>query len=142
VDGGRGSDGTAARGPALVVVADLLVRQQLVEGLAAAGFEPVVAAGPGALRERLDRVRPAVVLVDLELRTLDPIEAIRQLKDDAPTAGVPVLGVAGHRSTVLRERALAAGCDRVATRGEAAARLDRLLARLVGAPGASSTPSA
>lgn len=118
-------------GTVLAVVSDLILRQKVVEGLSAAGFEVQVAGGPTVMRERLSAQRPLAVLIDLENRGMDAIELISELKADPETASIPLLGFFGHVNIDIRTRALAAGCDRVATRGEVASRLDRLMEKLL-----------
>lgn len=103
----------------------------MVEGLAAAGYEAQVAGGPTVMRDRLAARRPAAILIDLENRGMDAIETIAALKADPETASIPLLGFFGHVNIDIRTRALAAGCDRVATRGEVASRLDRLMEKLL-----------
>lgn len=119
------------KGVVLAVVSDLLLRQKVVEGLLAAGYEAQVAGGPSVLADKLAAQRPVAILLDLENRSLDAVDTIERLKADAETADIPLLGFFGHVNIDIRTRALAAGCDRVATRGEVASRLDRLLAHLL-----------
>ena len=54
------------------------------------------------------KVRPDVVLLDLQLPGVDGLEVCRRLKADPETAGVPVVGFsAGYNEAGAR----AAGCD-------------------------------
>lgn len=122
---------TGRQATVVAVVADLILRQKMVEGLAAAGYAPRVASGPTRLAEALAAGAPVAILIDLEITSLDAPETIRALRADPATAEVPVLGFFGHVNTSVRDAALAAGCDRVATRGEMAMRLDRLMERLL-----------
>lgn len=124
---------TAPREAILAVVSDLILRQKVVEGLSAAGYEAEIAGGPSVMRDKIAARRPVAILLDLESRAMDAVEVIAELKADAATRAVPLLGFFGHVNVEIRTRALAAGCDRVATRGEVATRLDRLLAQLLDA---------
>lgn len=124
-------DDTMGTDTILAVVSDLLLRQKVVEGLSAAGYAAQIASGSSTMRDKIATHRPVAILLDLENRAIDPVETIRELKAGAATAATPLLGFFGHVNTEIRERALAAGCDRVATRGEVATRLDRLLGRLL-----------
>lgn len=112
-----------------MIVSDLLMRQTVEEGLRAAGYIPVGAAGIERMRQRLGEHRPVVAVVDLETARLDLGEAFALLEAE----GVPALGFCGHTDVDLRAAGLAAGCRRVVTRGEIAARLDRLVQSLVAA---------
>jgi two-component system, cell cycle response regulator DivK len=128
---GDGGIAPARQATVVAVVSDLILRQRMVEGLAAAGFAPRVASGPTRLREALADGAPTAILIDLETTALDAVATIRALRADPATAAVPLLGFFGHVNTAVRDAALAAGCDRVATRGEMAMRLDRLMERLL-----------
>ncbi|MEW6582101.1 MAG: hypothetical protein AB1416_05000 [Actinomycetota bacterium] len=129
-----GHDDTHAgeRGTVVAVVTDLLLRQKMVEGLAAAGYAARIASGPTRLRDALDAEPPTAILLDLEARSFDAVALIRDLRADPATHAVPILGFFGHTNLAVRDDALAAGCTRVATRGEMAMRLDRLMDRLLG----------
>jgi DNA-binding response OmpR family regulator len=121
----------APRGTVLAVVSDLLLRQKVVEGLRAAGYDAQVAGGPSVMRDKLAAQRPVAMLIDLENRGTDVVEMIADLKAGDATSDIPLLGFFGHVNVDIRTRALAAGCDKVATRGEVASRLDRLMAQLL-----------
>jgi CheY-like chemotaxis protein len=121
-------------------VSDLLLRQRIVEGLLAAGYSVEVAGGPTVVGDKLAHLSPVALVIDLETRSLDAVDLIAGLRADPGTARLPVLGVFGHVNTDVRDRALAAGADHVATRGEMAMRLDRLMGRLL--PASHAAPAA
>lgn len=54
---------------------------------------------------------PGLVIMDLSLPVLDGWDALRQLRADPATAGVPALALTGHVTERDRERAEAAGFD-------------------------------
>ena len=112
----------------LVFATDLLLRSRVEEGLKATGCRAVAAAGPTRLRERLDQERPSAAFVDLEAR--GGADAVA----DLAALGVPVVGFCGHTERDLRSRGLELGCSRVITRGEVAAKLDRVLEMLLSEP--------
>ena len=114
-------------GPLVVAfVTDVLLRSRVEEGLKAAGYRFVGAAGPTRLRERIEQESPVASLVDLEAR--DALNAVETLA----ARGIPVLGFCGHTEQDLRARGLELGCRRVITRGEVAVKLDRVLESLLG----------
>ena len=79
-----------------------------------------------ALLEGL-RSGPDLVIVDLDAAHLDPLGAIDQVR----RAGGPhVIAFANHTRVDLIERARAAGCEEVHTRGSLSASLRRILASL------------
>lgn len=110
-----------------MVVSDLLMRQTVEESLRAAGYAPVGAAGITRLRQRLSEHTPVAAVMDLETSGLDLDEALDALRE----AGTRTVGFCGHTERDLRARGLAAGCARVVTRGEVAARLDRIMRDLL-----------
>ena len=72
------------------------------------GLHPVLAANGIEALAAVEAVRPAVVLVDMQMPLVDGAEVARRLKADPGTRAIPIVGLsAGAR----REAALAAGCD-------------------------------
>jgi CheY-like chemotaxis protein len=128
--------GTDARNRPLVlmVVYDLFFRQKVEEGLLAAGYRVEAAMGPRKMREKIDRELPSCLVMDLEITSMDAVEAIRELKGDPATRDLPVIGYCSHVKLDLRSQALDAGCDRVAARSEISSRLDRLVGQFAGGP--------
>lgn len=61
------------------------------------------------------RLRPDIVLMDLEMPELDGIEATRRIKQHDPAAGIIVLTI--HSDSHFMERADAAGADAFIEKG-------------------------
>lgn len=124
---------------ARVVVADddLLFSSRLSAALAAFGYRPVVVRSEAALDEAM-RGAPRAAIVNLALRGFNAADAIRRLKMDAATRGIPLLGFCGHRDVDRARAARAAGCDAVTTNGVVTADLQRVLEALID----SARPSA
>jgi CheY-like chemotaxis protein len=72
---------------------------------------------------------PDLVLMDMSLPVLDGWEATRQLKGDAATRGIPIIGLTAHALSGEREKALEAGCDDFDTKP---IELSRLLEKIEG----------
>jgi CheY-like chemotaxis protein len=70
---------------------------------------------------------PALLIVDLNARTGQPLEAVRTLKADPAVRGVTVLGFCSHVQHELRTAADEAGCDQVLARSAFTAQLPELL---------------
>jgi CheY-like chemotaxis protein len=72
------------------------------------GLHAVLAANGAEALAAVEAVRPAVVLLDMQMPLVDGSEVARRLKADPATRDIPIIGLsAGER----REAALAAGCD-------------------------------
>jgi two-component system, cell cycle response regulator DivK len=56
-------------------------------------------------------LRPALVLMDIQLPGMDGIEAFRRLRGDPATRSIPVLAVTASAMTHSRQQILAAGFD-------------------------------
>ena len=54
---------------------------------------------------------PDVILMDLEMPDDDRWEAVRRLKNDLQTRGIPIIGMSAHAVESEREKAIATGCD-------------------------------
>ncbi len=75
------------------------------------GFEVEVATDG---QDGLDKARstaPAIMLLDMNLPTMDGWTVARTLKDDPATAALPIIALTAHAMAGDREKALAAGCD-------------------------------
>ncbi len=123
--------------PIVVFVPDLLMRQQLVGGLEAAGFSTKGAATAARLATALETTRPAAVLVELDGVGIDGVAVVADLKAGDRTADVPVIGFCAHTRTELIQAARDAGADRVVSRGELTHRLARIATEVTGDPAAS-----
>jgi CheY-like chemotaxis protein len=87
--------------------------------------------GDEAVREA-QRLLPDLLLLDMNLPVLDGWGVARQLKADAATARLPIIGVSAHAMAGDRERALTAGCDEYETKPVDWASLLPKIERLLG----------
>jgi CheY-like chemotaxis protein len=99
-------------GELILVVEDNDKNRKLVRDvLTAKGYRLVEAeTGEDGLRLAHEQ-RPALVLMDIQLPGIDGIEALRRLRADAATAGIPVIAVTASAMTQDRQTILAAGFD-------------------------------
>jgi DNA-binding response OmpR family regulator len=101
---------TAIEATSVVVVADDLIwASRLRAAVERADAAPLVAKSLGELSSALTGGEVGAVLVDLNGRAYDGVEAVRT----ATVAGRTVLAVGQHEDLELRRRALDAGARRV-----------------------------
>ncbi|MFQ5593449.1 MAG: response regulator [Anaerolineae bacterium] len=60
--------------------------------------------------ELAGRVRPALILLDIQLPAMDGYQVARRLKEMAETRDIPIVAVTSYAMVGDRERILAAGC--------------------------------
>jgi two-component system cell cycle response regulator DivK len=99
-------------GSHVLVVEDNEKNMKLVRDiLLATGYSPLEAtSGEEALALAAEH-SPALVLMDIQLPDLDGSEALRRLRSDERTAGIPVLALTAQAMQGDRERFLASGFD-------------------------------
>ena len=54
---------------------------------------------------------PDLILMDIQLPGMDGLEAVKALKANPSTQGIPIVALTAHAMTTHRERALEAGCS-------------------------------
>jgi len=95
----------------LVVEDNEMNRDMLTRRLERRGYEPLIAVDG---EEGLDKAKngaPDLILMDLSLPKLDGWTAIKRLKSDDATKGIPVIALTAHAMSGDREKALGAGAD-------------------------------
>ena len=74
------------------------------------GYQVREATTALAAFEILDKERPDLIVMDIQLPGMDGLEATRKLKEQPATADIPVIAVTSYAMKGDREKALAAGC--------------------------------
>lgn len=116
---------------ALLVVGDIFFSSRLRDTLKHLGFSATSARTDAEVETALGQGMPALVIVDLTIRTLDAAELVRRLKAaDAATRGVPLIAFAGHLEVDRLGAAARAGADLVVTNGQISQNLPGLVASL------------
>jgi CheY-like chemotaxis protein len=73
------------------------------------------------------KLKPPLIILDLNCDAADPLDLIARIKSDADTAGTGMIGFISHVQTELRQRAQEAGCDTVVARSVFAQNLQSIL---------------
>ena len=95
----------------ILIVDDDASNQLLVRSvLEPAGYSLEVASTANQTLERLKTVKPALILMDVELPGKDGLSLTRLLKTMSPTTRIPVVAMTSHTSLQWRQDALEAGC--------------------------------
>lgn len=75
------------------------------------GYEVVPAVdGPTGI-ELAARVRPSLILLDIQLPRMDGYAVARELRRNPALCGIPIVAVTSYAMMGDREKALTAGCD-------------------------------
>jgi two-component system, cell cycle response regulator DivK len=74
------------------------------------GYQVREATTAQAAFEMVDKDRPDLIVMDIQLPGIDGLEATRKLKEQPATADIPVIAVTSYAMKGDREKALAAGC--------------------------------
>ncbi len=102
-------------------------RVLLARSLATSGYSTIEAADGAEAIELATEHRPSIIMLDVQMPTMDGFEACLRLKSMEKTAGIPVLFLTSHSEPANIERAFAVGgCDCIAKpfhMGEVKARL-------------------
>jgi CheY-like chemotaxis protein len=103
--------GANVAGKNILLVEDNEVNRRLAGFLLRShGYEVREATTALAAFEILEKERPDLIVMDIQLPGMDGLEATRKLKEQPGTADIPVIAVTSYAMKGDREKALAAGC--------------------------------
>ena len=95
----------------ILLVEDNPVNRRLaVFLLRSQGYEVREATTAKEAFEVLQKERPDLIVMDIQLPGMDGLEITRKLKEKPATADIPVIAVTSYAMKGDREKALAAGC--------------------------------
>jgi CheY-like chemotaxis protein len=98
--------------PRILLVEDNeMNRDMLSRRLQKRGFEVIMAEDGAQALTLASTASPDLVLMDVGLPDIDGWTVTRRLKEDASTAGIPIIALTAHALASDRERAFQAGCD-------------------------------
>ena len=102
--------------PILLVEDNELNCEMLTRRLTRAGYAVVTAADGEQALALMASVRPALVLMDMNLPVIDGWTACRMAREDVQLRDIPIIALTAHAMDADRRSALAAGCDDYATK--------------------------
>ena len=102
--------------PLLLVEDNELNCEMLTRRLTRAGYTVVTAADGERALALMASVRPALVLMDMNLPVMDGWTACRIAREDEQLRDIPIIALTAHAMDADRRSALAAGCDDYATK--------------------------
>jgi DNA-binding NarL/FixJ family response regulator len=111
--------------PVVTIVDDLIFREKIAAVAAHLDVPLMPSTTLDVALAGLAGAMHPLVLVDLNLSTADPIEAIRAIRQAAPAASI--VGFCSHIQTDLQARAREAGCSVVWPRSVFVQRLPAIL---------------
>ena len=100
----------------LIAVEDIIFTSKIRAAAEAHGVEYDSARDVETAAAKARSSRPSLVIADLHGQRCDPFALAEAFKADPELRAVPLLGFFSHVQTELRDRALAAGFDRVLPR--------------------------
>jgi CheY-like chemotaxis protein len=111
----------------VAIIDDLFFVAKVQETAKQTGAPLRVLRAAEAASATLREARPAMILLDLNAASADPVALVRELKADAELAAIPVVGFFSHVQVELQRAARAAGCDEVMPRSKFVQALPELL---------------
>jgi DNA-binding NarL/FixJ family response regulator len=115
----------------VVVCADDIFFLSKIRNTAKA-FQLEIRAVTGPADEAVRKIadlQPRLILLDINSTRTNAVELIHTLKSSPSTARVSITGFVSHVNTVLREKAIEAGCDEVMARSVFADQLPQILSK-------------
>ena len=98
--------------PRILLVEDNeMNRDMLSRRLIRRGYDVVIATNGQEGLDLAASSSPDLILMDMNLPTIDGWEATRRLKSSRSTAAIPIIALTAHAMSGDREQALGVGCD-------------------------------
>jgi len=111
----------------LALVDDLMFRSKIKSSAAGLGVRVTFAGSKDAALASMRAERPALVILDLNNRRIDPIGTVSEMKHDTVLSSVRTVGFVSHVDADTISAAKAAGVNEVLARSAFTAALPNLL---------------
>ena len=104
-------------GEKILLVEDNPVNRRLaIFLLRSQGYQVREATTAAAAFEMVEKERPDLIVMDIQLPGMDGLEATTKLRAEPATAEIPVIAVTSYAMAGDRDKALAAGCSGYVTK--------------------------
>ena len=100
----------------LAVVNDLFFSVKISEAAKRNGLALEFVKESGEVLEKAKEAKPSLIVFDLNFEAVEPLKLISNLKSNADTKSVSLLGYLSHLQSELKVQAQDAGCDMVLAR--------------------------
>jgi PleD family two-component response regulator len=115
----------------LVAITDIFFYTKVRDALLPQGYKLEKARAQQDILEKASRTNPAVVLLDMNDRTIDAFQALETLKADPRFNAIPVLAYANHEEVDTWNKARALGVTKIVSRNEMSARANVLVEEIL-----------
>src|SRR6476660_5145659 len=100
----------------VAIVDDMFFASKIRATAEAIGVEIAFPRTPESALEKIAQIQPQLIVVDLQNARFDVVEFGSELKANADTQSVPLLGFFSHVEVELQRKAMGAGFDHVLPR--------------------------
>lgn len=115
----------------LVAVNDIFFYTKVRDALLPDGYRLEKARAQQDILEKTSSGNPALVVLDMNDRSVDAFQALETLKGDPRLSSIPVLAYANHEEVDTWNRARALGVTKIVSRNEFSARTRELVDELI-----------
>ena len=115
----------------LVAVNDIFFYTKVRDALLPDGYRLEKARAQHDILEKASSGNPALVVLDMNDRTVDAFQALETLKADPRLSSIPILAYANHEEVDTWNRARALGVTKIVSRNEFSARTRDLVDELI-----------
>ncbi len=119
----------------LIVEDNPLNMKLLRDVLEVHGYETIATGEGGAALGVASEHQPDLILMDLQLPDISGFDAVRQLKEHAPTRTIPVVAVTAFAMSGDERKALNSGCDAYVAKPISLHKFIEVVERFIGGTG-------
>jgi CheY-like chemotaxis protein len=125
----------------ILIVDDNELNLKLCCAILKANYEVLTAATAEEGLEKARRIRPDLILMDIQLPGMDGLTATQAIKSDDDLKAIPVVALTSFAMVGDREKALSAGCEEYLAKPIEIQGLKSMVARFLEGPDATRSVS-